>query len=100
MRDAISGAALVDETKLQTALGPLFDVLRQTLWTVTQPKTALKGPLAIFRNQTDAVPLLRAVMQEHYGLTADPVIAQKAAATMAGEQYPEANKPSSAIRLG
>jgi hypothetical protein len=35
----ISSGVLVDEDKLKTGLGSAFDVLRQTLWTVTQSMT-------------------------------------------------------------
>lgn len=90
IRQAISGAALIDEAKLKAALGPAFDSARQELWGTVQPKTVLKGPLAIFRNQTDAVPLLRDTMIAHYGLAADPAIAPLRAKVTLGELYPQA----------
>lgn len=89
IRQAISGAALVDEKKLKAELGAPFDAARQTLWGTVQPKTALKGPLAIFRNQTDAVPLLRDAMIAHYNLGADPAIGPLQAKVTAGEPYPQ-----------
>ncbi len=89
-KNALDGAALVDETKIETELSAEFDTLRQELWDKTSPRTALKGPLAIFRNQTDTIPLLREVMTSHYGLGADPVIGHKAAQSRPGQQYPEA----------
>lgn len=89
IRQAIAGAALIDEAKLKTELGAAFDLARQTLWGAVQPKTALKGPLAIFRNQTDAIPLLRDVMIDYYGLGADPAIAPLKAKVVATDPYPQ-----------
>jgi len=86
---AIAGAALIDEAKLKTELGAAFDLARQTLWGAVQPKTALKGPLAIFRNQADAIPLLRDVMIDHYGLGADPAIAPLKAKVVLTDSYPQ-----------
>ena len=89
IRQAIAGAALIEEAKLKAELGAAFDLARQTLWGAIQPMTVLKGPLAIFRNQTDAIPLLRDVMIDHYGLAADPAIAPLQAKVTAGEPYPQ-----------
>lgn len=89
IRQVIAGAALIDETKLNAELGVPFDAARQTLWGTVQPKTALKGPLAIFRNLTDAVPLLRDTMIAHYGLAADPAIAPLQTKVTVGEAYPQ-----------
>lgn len=89
IRQAISGVALIDEAKLKDGLGAAFDSARQTLWETTQPQTSLTGPLAIFRNLTDAVPILRDTMITHYGLVADPAIAPLQAKATAGEQYPQ-----------
>lgn len=86
----ITGTALLSEGKIKAQFSPVFDLLRQTLWSVIEPRTLFKGPLAIFRNQTDAIPMLRAVMIDHYGLKDDPVIPHKAAETKPGQQYPEA----------
>ena len=89
IRQAVAGTALIDETKLKAELGAPFDAARQTLWGTVQPKTALKGPLAIFRNQTDAVPLLRDAMIAHYGLGADPAIAPLQAKVVLTDPYPQ-----------
>lgn len=90
IRTMIAGAALLNADKIKASLSPVFDILRHTLWTVTEPNTSFKGPLAIFRNQTDAIPILGAVMIEHYGLRDDAAIPHKAAETKPGQQYPEA----------
>jgi len=89
VKQVIAGAKLIDETKLRTKLGVPFDAARQTLWGVVQPKTVLKGPLAIFRNQTDAVPILRDAMIAHYGLAADPAIARLQAKVVLTDPYPQ-----------
>ena len=89
IRRAISGAALVDETKLKTELGGPFDAARQALWETVRMGTMSKGPLAIFRGQTHAVPLVRDTMIAHYGLADDPAIAPLRARVTAGEPYPQ-----------
>jgi len=89
IRQGITGAKLIDDEKLKTELGAPFDTVRQTLWSAVQPKTALKGPLAIFRNQTDAIPLLRDVMIDHYGLATDPAIAPLKAKVGSADPYPQ-----------
>ncbi|HEY7088680.1 MAG TPA: hypothetical protein VH518_11365 [Tepidisphaeraceae bacterium] len=89
IRTAISGAALIDETKLKAELGAPFDIARQTLWGAVQPRTVQKGPLAIFRNQTDVVPLLRDTMITYYGLGTDPALAPLQAKVTVGESYPQ-----------
>lgn len=89
IRQAIAGTALIDEAKLKAELGAPFDAARQTLWGAVQPKTALKGPLALFRNQTDAVPLLRDAMIAYYGLGADPAITPLRAKVVPTDPYPQ-----------
>lgn len=89
IKDAISAAVLMDETKLQAELSVPFDQCRQTLWATVQPKIVVMGPLAIFRNQTEALPLLRDAMIAHYGLAADPAIAPLRAKVTQGEPYPQ-----------
>jgi hypothetical protein len=89
LRQAISAAALVDGEKLKLELSGPFDAARQNLWATVQPRTALKGPLAIFRNQTEAVPLLRDAMIAQYGLDPDPAIAPLRAKFTPGQPYPQ-----------
>lgn len=89
IKQVIISANLIDEAKLRTELGAPFDAARQTLWGAVQPKTLLKGPLAIFRNQTDAIPLLRDAMITHYGLGADPAIAPLQAKVVLTDPYPQ-----------
>ena len=86
----IGGTALIDDKKLATALSPEFDALRQKLWTVVQARAGGKGPLALFRNQAEAIPLIRDTMIEHYGLTGDTAIAPLKAKVTPGELYPQA----------
>lgn len=87
---AINGAALIDDTKLKAALSAPFDQLRQNLWDAVKPVAMYtKGPLALFRNQTDVLPLLQSVMVTHYGLGTDPVLEHKKKAYKTGQLYPE-----------
>ena len=84
---SVSAPALVSEAKLKTELSALFDQLRQTLWDCT--KAVSVGPLALFRNQTHALPLVQRVSIRHYGLEADPVIEHKKKQQKYGQPYPE-----------
>jgi hypothetical protein len=95
---AINGTALLDDAKIEATLSPPFDQLRQNLWEATNAATATtygtqtfysKGPLALFRNQTDVVPLLQEVLIAHYGLSADPVLEHKKKLYKTGQSYPE-----------
>jgi hypothetical protein len=90
IRSAIDSAALIDQTRLETNLSAPFDQLRQTHWDKTRVATRVKGPLAIFRNQTDLVPLLELIASDHYGLSTDPVLNYKRQQQHRGEPFPEA----------
>jgi hypothetical protein len=65
-----------------------FDQLRQSHWDHTKAAAMVKGPLAIFRNQGDAIPLLRKVAVQHFGLAADPVLEHKLKQQTFGQPYP------------
>jgi hypothetical protein len=82
------GARLLDDSKIRNSLGVPFDELRQMHWTETQKRLHLRGPLALFRNQTDTIPLLEAVLINHYGLGADQVVEHKRKQQKAGQPYP------------
>jgi hypothetical protein len=88
VRDARNSAQLVDEEKLKVALSNPIDALRQMLWTETQKITVDKGPLALFRNQTDVLPLLVTLLTDDYGLTTDPVVGHKKGQQKTGQPYP------------
>jgi len=83
------GARLLDDSKLRNSLGVPFDELRQIHWTETQKRLYLKGPLALFRNQTDTIPLLEAILINYYGLGADPVVSYKRNQQAIGRPYPK-----------
>lgn len=98
VRDAINGAALLDDAKVKASMSKPFDQLRQTLWDQTKAATLFsagppalysKGPLALFRNQTDVVPLLERILIADYGLGADPVLEHKRKLYKAGQAYPQ-----------
>ncbi|HEX9392503.1 MAG TPA: AIPR family protein [Usitatibacteraceae bacterium] len=85
----ISGTALIDTAKITTRLSTPFDDLRQHLSDETKTATMFsKGPLGLFRNQTDAVPLIQKVAILHYGLAADPIIEHKKKLYKAEQPYP------------
>ncbi|MGA7793072.1 MAG: AIPR family protein [Candidatus Acidiferrales bacterium] len=87
VRNAAVAPVLIDEKKLQAQLSVPFDQLRQTQWNLT--KAVGKGPLALFRNQTDVTPLVEKVAIEHYALGTDPVVGHKQKQQKPGEPYPE-----------
>jgi hypothetical protein len=87
---AIDGAVLIDNAKIATVLSLEFDGLRQALWNAVQPRTLFKGPLALFRNQAEAIPILRDTMIANFGLDTDPAIPPLRAKITLGELYPQA----------
>jgi len=84
------GAKLFDESKLKNAIGVAFDQLRQTVWTITGNRISItfKGPLALYKNQTETIPLLESIMIQHYNLGADPVVEFKKKQQTSGQAYP------------
>ena len=88
VRDERSGMVLFDGTKLESMLSVRADQLRESLWGNVQPLLTAKGPLAVFKSQTDVLPLLSKTLIECFELTADPVIPRKR--QQPGETYPKA----------
>jgi hypothetical protein len=86
LRKAIDGKTLLDDARIRTELSRPFDELRQTLQDETRKQN--RGPLAIFRNQGEALPVLVDVAVHHYGLSADPAIAHKRTQQRSGQAYP------------
>lgn len=95
---SINGTALLDVAKVNASLSTPFDNLRQTLcdesnsatlYIAGPPAIYSKGPLALFRNQTDVLPLLKNILIADYGLSADPVLSHKMKQHKTGEPYPE-----------
>jgi hypothetical protein len=81
--DELNKAALFDEAKINNQISAAFDSLRQLHWDKTQefiisepgpPPMYLKGPLSLFRNQTDLIRFLQKVIIDNYGLSNDPAI--------------------------
>jgi AIPR protein len=87
VNSAIGSAALIDENKLATQLSSAFDKLRQVHLEMT--KLVKRGPLALFRNQGDVIPLVQDVTIEHYDLKGDAVIDHKVKQQKPGQPYPE-----------
>lgn len=69
-----NNAVLFDTNKLKEVLSAPLDTLRQYLWSATEPQMRYKGPLALFRNQTDVIPLLSKISIQDFELSNDPVI--------------------------
>jgi hypothetical protein len=84
---AVEGGMLLDEVKIEATLSKPFDDTRQMLADATNK--CIRGPLAVFRNQGEAIPVVKDLSIASYGLTADPVIAYKAAQSVKGEAYPK-----------
>ncbi len=84
----VKGAALIDPAKLSSALSVPFDSTRQALWSATQQRLGTKGPLALFRNQTEGLPLLRDTMIAGYSLSTDAAIVPLKAKSWLGQPYP------------
>ncbi|MFC1896578.1 AIPR family protein, partial [Thermodesulfobacteriota bacterium] len=89
IKKEFQGAALLDDSKLTHNLSAPFDELRQIHWIETQKRLYLKGPLALFRNLTDTIPLLEAILIAYYGLGADPVVGYKRGQHIVGSPYPK-----------
>lgn len=89
LRKSIMGTALFDRVKVKENLGGPFDQLRQTILNLTMAINDIKGPLAIYRNQTNVLPILQDGMIEHYGLGSDPVLEYKKKSYKSGQLYPE-----------
>ena len=89
LEKVLSGAAIIDPTKLNAQLSVPFDEARQSLWDEVSKRTAYKGPLALLRTLGDAVPILRDAMVTHYGLAADPAIAPLQAKVVLTDPYPQ-----------
>ena len=85
-----NGAKLFDESKLRNGIGVAFDQLRQMVWAVTENRINItfKGPLALYRNQTETIPLLESIIIQHYSLGADPVVEFKRKQQTTGQAYP------------
>jgi len=84
-----NNAKLIDKAKLESGLSTSFDQLRQTIWTETNKRVIIKGPLALFRNQTDVIPLIEDVMINHYGLGNDHILEHKRRQQKASQPYPQ-----------
>jgi hypothetical protein len=83
------GAKLFDNDKLASQLSRPADELRQLLLDEATARTINKGPLALFKNQTDVVSLLDVVASDHYGLTQHPALAPLRQQQQAGQAYPK-----------
>jgi AIPR protein len=74
----INGTKLLAESKIKSELSLPFDTLRQRIWDQTRPMLP-KSALAIFRNQTHALPLLEKLLIDQYAVPDDARLAAERA---------------------
>jgi hypothetical protein len=92
-KNVIHSTVIVDTDLLEDKASIPFDELRNQFETQVDSyiNSSDRGALSVFRNRTHALPLLQAVMLEHYGLTADPIIPYKQSSKISDkEEYPKA----------
>lgn len=90
LNNEFNNPSLFDEHKITTVLGPVFDQLRQKIYDQANSNNIYCGPLALFRNQSRTVPVIEAIMLEHFVLQTDAAIPHKRTASKHGEAYPKA----------
>ena len=87
-RDQIKGAMLLKSTSIEANLGKPFDDLREI--SRDEVLKCIRGPLAVCRNQGEALPMIQKIMIRHYGLETDPAVAHKASQHGHNDAYPVA----------
>ena len=90
LADEFNKVHLLDEDKIRTVLGPIFDILRQKIYDQVRSNNRCFGPLALFRNQGRTVSVIESIMLDHYRLDTDPVILHKRVTTTLVDAYPKA----------
>lgn len=89
LRGQIAGHPPLALPRLVAAVGPELDNLRQTVWAQTQPISAGRNPLNVFKTQADVSGIIRAAMTEHYGLQNNPALPPLIALDTGDQPYPE-----------
>jgi hypothetical protein len=84
----IGTAEVMDAAAIVGLLSLPLDELREQAFELGQRRLTVQGPLAYFRNQGDVVAFLGELMEEHYGLSVDPVVAKLRNIQDAVEAYP------------
>lgn len=91
IRKHIFASNLINLTDLETAMSRPFDEARNRLYNLIQEQyNAGRGPLAVYRNQTHAIPVIQKLMLEDYALTNDQAIPHKRSQHEANDPYPVA----------
>lgn len=91
IRKYIFAPNLIKLTTLETAMSRPFDEARNRLHDLIQEQYNLgRGALAVYRNQTHAIPVIQRLMLEDYGLANDPAIPYKQSQNQANDPYPVA----------
>lgn len=82
----INGTKLLSVDAIKANLSKPFDDLREIIR--DEVSKCSKGPLAVSRNQGEALPLLERTMIRQYGLTTDPVVGHKKTQYVLDQPYP------------
>ncbi|WP_115663668.1 AIPR family protein [Cupriavidus taiwanensis] len=88
LRNRIGAAAAIDAAMIPALISQPLDQLRQQTVDLGRQRLLLEGPLAYFRNQGNVAAFLADLMEAHFALTADPVIAQLRNIQSAADAYP------------
>ena len=89
LRQQIEGQLVLNPQRLAAAVGPELDNLRQILWAQTQPVSAGRNPLNVFKTQADVSGIIRLTMTDHYNLQADAALPPLIALDTGDEPYPQ-----------
>lgn len=89
LRGQIADNPPLNLARLAASVGPELDSLRQVIWAQTQPVSAGRNPLNVFKTQSDVSGIIRATMIEHYGLQNNPALAPLIALDIGEQPYPE-----------
>lgn len=89
LRTEISGHPALSSQQLAAVVGPELDNLRQALWAETQPVSAGRNPLNVFKTQADVTGIIRAIMTQHYNLQNNPALPPLIALAIGDQPYPE-----------
>jgi hypothetical protein len=87
VRDRIQSTHLITPAAVNVQISQPFDELRQQSSNQFRDASSSKGPLAFFKNQTDAVPYLANLMEQNYKLAAHQALPSLKAAA-GNEAFP------------
>lgn len=92
-RAILDWPTVLNSTAVSKAISHPFDEFRNLFWEHTHKavgSVGQPGPLAVFKNQSHSLPLMRKIMAEAFGLVADPVLPIKLSQVKFTDPYPNA----------